>query len=102
MSDPRIELYETYKDTVYLYLYRSSLNKQIAEDLTHDTFLSAFQSLGKFRGESSLKTWLIKIARNNYISFSQKKQNKLKYIPKTYMNTKPINVIIINASMRSC
>ena len=77
MSDPRIELYEKYKNAIFLYLYRSTLNQHIAEDLTQDTFLKAFQSLSSFRGESSLKTWLFKIARNTYINFSKKKQTSM-------------------------
>ena len=77
MSDPRIELYETYKNAIFLYLYRSTLNQHIAEDLTQDTFLKAFQSLSSFRGESSLKTWLFKIARNTYINYSKKKQTSM-------------------------
>jgi RNA polymerase sigma-70 factor, ECF subfamily len=77
MSDPRIELYEKYKNAIFLYLYRSTLNQHIAEDLTQDTFLKAFQSLSSFRGESSLKTWLFKIARNTYINFSKKKQTNM-------------------------
>ncbi len=77
MSDPRIELYENYKKAIFLYLYRSTLNQHIAEDLTQDTFLKAFQSLSSFRGESSLKTWLFKIARNTYINFSKKKQTSM-------------------------
>ncbi|MBT2691598.1 sigma-70 family RNA polymerase sigma factor [Bacillus sp. ISL-55] len=79
MSDPRIELYETYKNAIFLYLYRSTLNQHIAEDLTQDTFLKAFQSLSSFRSESSLKTWLLKIARNTYINYSKKKQNKMEF-----------------------
>ncbi|UYZ23747.1 RNA polymerase sigma factor [Mesobacillus jeotgali] len=77
MSDPRIELYENYKKAIFLYLYRATLNQHIAEDLTQDTFLKAFQSLSSFRGESSLKTWLFKIARNTYINFSKKKQTSM-------------------------
>ncbi|WP_144476003.1 RNA polymerase sigma factor [Cytobacillus oceanisediminis] len=79
MSDPRIELYETYKKAIFLYLYRSTMNQHIAEDLTQDTFLKAFHSLSSYRGESSLKTWLFKIARNTYINFSKKKQNKIEF-----------------------
>lgn len=73
MSDPRIEIYTKYKHAIYIYLYRSTLNQQMAEDLTHDTFLKAFQSLSAFREEASIKTWLFKIARNTLINFSQKK-----------------------------
>lgn len=77
MADPRVKIYETYKHAIYLYLYRSTLNQHLAEDLTQDTFFRAFQSLSSFKGEASLKTWLFKIARNTYINFCQKKQNHL-------------------------
>lgn len=79
MSDPRIELYETYKNAIFLYLYRSTLNRHVAEDLTQDTFLKAFQTLASFRGESSLKTWLFKIARNTFINFSKRKHNNMEF-----------------------
>jgi RNA polymerase sigma-70 factor, ECF subfamily len=79
MSDPRIELYETYKNAIFLYLYRSTLNRHVAEDLTQDTFLKAFQALSSFRGESSLKTWLFRIARNTFINFSKRKQNSMEF-----------------------
>lgn len=35
-----------------------------AEDIVQDTFLRAFRGLERFRGESSLKTWLYTIALN--------------------------------------
>jgi len=38
MSDPRIEIYENHKQAIYSYLYRSTLNRHIAEDLTQETF----------------------------------------------------------------
>ncbi|MBT2756973.1 sigma-70 family RNA polymerase sigma factor [Mesobacillus foraminis] len=77
MSDPRIEIYETYRNAIYLYLYRSTMNEHLAEDLTQDTFLRAFRSLAGFRGDASMKTWLFKIARNTYLNFVKKKQLQL-------------------------
>lgn len=35
-----------------------------AEDVVQETFLRAYHGLGKFRGESSLKTWIYAIALN--------------------------------------
>jgi RNA polymerase sigma-70 factor (ECF subfamily) len=35
-----------------------------AEDVVQETFLRAYHALGRFRGESSLKTWLYAIALN--------------------------------------
>jgi RNA polymerase sigma-70 factor (ECF subfamily) len=35
-----------------------------AEDVLQQTFLSAWQALGGFRGEASVRTWLLTIAKN--------------------------------------
>ncbi|WLD94809.1 RNA polymerase sigma factor [Alkalihalobacillus sp. AL-G] len=77
MPDPFSDLYETYKKPIYSYLLRNTGNPYIAEELTHDTFVKAFKSLKRFRGESSLKTWLFTIARNTYISYQKKKSTQL-------------------------
>ena len=36
----------------------------VAEDLTQETFITCYTKLGQFRGESSYKTWIYKIAIN--------------------------------------
>lgn len=36
----------------------------LAEDATQETFLKAYRALGRFRGESGEKTWLMRIAIN--------------------------------------
>ena len=66
MGDDFTELYDTYRDQIYYYFYRTLHNPHIAEELTHDTFLKAFRSLDSFRGEASLKNWLYVIAVNTY------------------------------------
>ena len=39
-------------------------DRTAAEDVVQETFLKAFRSMDSFRGESSEKTWLIRIAIN--------------------------------------
>ena len=46
--------------TCFLYLRDRSL----AEDAVQETFLKAYRSMGSFRGESSQRTWLMRIAMN--------------------------------------
>lgn len=46
--------------TCYMYLH----DKALAEDATQETFLKAYKALDSFRGESSEKTWLMRIAMN--------------------------------------
>jgi RNA polymerase sigma-70 factor (ECF subfamily) len=45
-------------------LFRLTENSEEARDLTQETFLRAFQSIGQFRGESDLRTWIYRIAIN--------------------------------------
>lgn len=56
------QMIETYQTPLlrlcYLYLH----DVQLAEDAVQETFIKAARSLGKFRGEASMKTWLTRIA----------------------------------------
>jgi RNA polymerase sigma-70 factor, ECF subfamily len=72
VSDIKTDIYNQYKAMIYSYFLRSTLNSHISEELTQDTFLKAFSYFASFRGESSIKTWLFKIARNTYINYSKK------------------------------
>ena len=49
---------------IYGLLYRLAESSEEARDLTQETFLRAFQSIGHFRGESDLRTWIYRIAIN--------------------------------------
>ncbi|HEX9424060.1 MAG TPA: sigma-70 family RNA polymerase sigma factor [Pyrinomonadaceae bacterium] len=49
---------------IYGLLFRLTENTEEARDLTQETFLRAFQSIGRFRGEADLKTWIYRIAIN--------------------------------------
>ena len=49
---------------VYALLYRLTADAEEARDLTQETFLRAFQSISRFRGEANVKTWLYRIAIN--------------------------------------
>ena len=78
MSDPLEEMYQAYRDPVFHYLRNMCRSQTIAEELMHD---KAFKGFGRFRGESSLKTWLFKIARNTFLNNATKfsQQNEIPY-----------------------
>ena len=57
-------LVRMYQRQVYTFLYRLSSNMEDAMELTQSTFVKAWISLGQFRGESSFKTYLYRIAAN--------------------------------------
>lgn len=57
-------LVDRFSGDVYAVLYRLTEDPEEAADLTQDTFLKALRAVKSFRGESALKTWLIRIAIN--------------------------------------
>jgi RNA polymerase sigma-70 factor (ECF subfamily) len=58
------EVYVRYSSMVYGLALRLSANPQEAEDLTQEVFLRIYRHLGGFRGGSSLKTWVYRVALN--------------------------------------
>jgi len=58
-------LYTEHSRAIYYLALRFLSDPQKAEDATHDVFLKAFRKLDQFRGESSLRTWLYRIAINH-------------------------------------
>lgn len=49
---------------LFNFLRAATRSDSEAEELTQDTFVRAYRSLGGFRGQSSFKTWLYTIATN--------------------------------------
>ena len=47
-----------------------------AQDATQDTFIKTFRSLGQFRGDSSLRTWLYRIATNEALRLISKRRQE--------------------------
>jgi RNA polymerase sigma-70 factor (ECF subfamily) len=63
------ELLELYYHDIYAYLRRLCGSNHDAEDLTQQTFLKVWSSLGSFAGRSKFSTWLYRIAYNTYIDW---------------------------------
>jgi len=53
-----------YKTKVFNYLHRMTGNSQDAEDLTQEVFIRLYTSLPSFKNQSSLNTWIFRIASN--------------------------------------
>lgn len=52
------KIYRLYYLDIYKYLFSLSENKDIAEELTQETFFSAMKSFDTFRGTCKIQTWL--------------------------------------------
>lgn len=70
LGAPEIEeLVHRYWHEIWQYAFFLTRQEQLAEDIAQDTFVQAFRSISSFRGESSVKTWLFKIARNTAFNY---------------------------------
>jgi RNA polymerase sigma-70 factor (ECF subfamily) len=59
------EFVNRHADHVYSYVRRRLIpHTEFADDLVQEVFLAAWGNLDKFRGESSLRSWLLGIARH--------------------------------------
>ena len=67
------EIYKEYSKYVFNYLLSFTNNVEIAEELMQETFYSAIKNIHKFRNDSSLKTWLYRIAKNKWIDYGIQK-----------------------------
>jgi RNA polymerase sigma-70 factor, ECF subfamily len=63
-------------------IYRVALSivrdAALAEDVTQDTLIKAWQALPTFRGDSSMKSWVLRIAHNTAISTLRRRRDVLK------------------------
>lgn len=63
-----------YRQRTYSMIYNMVHNEQDAWDLAQDSFVKAWKSIGRFRGQSSFFTWLYRIVMNVTIDSLRKKQ----------------------------
>ncbi len=54
---------------VYRFLLRLCGDSNTAEDLTQETFLAVWQSIGSFKGEAKFKTWAFGIAYHQFLRY---------------------------------
>lgn len=74
------ELYSRYNLPLFNYLVRLVHQTTLAEDLLQESFLGIWQGAKKFRGKSSVKTWVFRIAHHKAISWLRK-HGKIQQIP---------------------
>ena len=70
------ELVTRYRTRVFGMIYNMVHSEQDAWDLAQDSFLKAWKSIKRFRGQSSFYTWIYRIVMNVTIDWLRKKQIK--------------------------
>lgn len=72
--DAYYKLYRLYSKSMYNVGYRIVNNSEEAEDVLQDAFISAFNNLERYRGDSTFGAWLKRIVINKAINYLNKKK----------------------------
>ena len=70
------DLINKYQDRIYGFLYRLCGNPEGAAGVTQETFLNAFKYLKGFRGETSFRNWLYKVAASSCYRSKRKRKDE--------------------------
>jgi RNA polymerase sigma-70 factor (ECF subfamily) len=81
------ELMLRYERQIYRLCYRFTSNADDARDLAQEIFIKAFEHLSNFRKESSLKTWLYRIATNHCINHVKSNAQQFVEVTETIRQT---------------
>ncbi|HLU68100.1 MAG TPA: sigma-70 family RNA polymerase sigma factor, partial [Kofleriaceae bacterium] len=71
------DMVEEYGDRVFNLTYRMLGNREEAEDLAQEVFITVFKSIDSFRGDSKFSTWLYRITANHC-------KNRIKYLARRH------------------
>lgn len=71
------QLYRRYARDLYRYAISLCMNPAAAEDIVQSAFLSAIGAYARFRGDSTVKTWLFGIVYNEYRAYLRKNPAQL-------------------------
>jgi RNA polymerase sigma-70 factor (ECF subfamily) len=73
------QLMDAYETRVYRLALRFTGNVADAEDVTIDVFHGVYRSIGRFRGNSTLGTWIYRVAMNHCLEYRRKR--RLEVVP---------------------
>ena len=70
------ELYDAFSDRVFNTLISYTKNEEDADELLQDVFVTIFNMAGSFQFNSSVSTWIYRIAINKSLDFLRKKNSQ--------------------------
>jgi len=75
------EIYNEYANVVFKYLMSLTMDRDLSEELTQETFYKALRRIDEFDGKCKMSTWLCQIAKNAYFSYYRKENRKHEIAP---------------------
>ena len=73
------QIYADYYSEVYKFVLSLCQNHSLAEEITQESFFKALKSIDSFNGNCKISTWLCKIARNTFYSYTKKHNRQVDY-----------------------
>lgn len=75
------KLTRKYYKEIYIFVYKQTLDEQLALDLTQEIFIRMLRSIASYEEEkSAFRTWLYRIAANHCIDYLRSKQHQMKQV----------------------
>ena len=71
-----LSLLDQYQERLYWYIRKIVITHENADDALQNTFVRIYRNIQSFKGQSSLSTWMYRIARNEALRLLEK-ENKM-------------------------
>lgn len=72
-------LVHDFKERVYWQIRHMVLSHEDADDLVQEVFIKVFQNIDSFKGDSTLSTWIYRIALNHTLNFLSSKRQRYRF-----------------------
>jgi len=72
------ELMSLYKERLYWHIRKIVISHDDTDDVLQNTFVKVYRSIGNFKAESKLYSWMYRIATNEAITFINKRAKEKK------------------------
>jgi RNA polymerase sigma-70 factor, ECF subfamily len=94
--------FDDYFGSVYSYILLQVKDPHTAEDLTQETFLKVVRNEHQFKGQSSIKTWIFRIAYTTTMSYFRKKNPLTYFIDLNLLkdDTSPEKIALLNSQQK--
>ena len=70
------ELLDAYQERLYWHIRKIVVTHENADDVLQNTFIRVYKSISNFKGNSTLHTWMYRIAYNESLRFLEKNKKK--------------------------
>lgn len=96
-------LVRRHREVVYRVAWRLTGSHAEADDLAQEAFLRAYRSLGGFRGESTFRTWIVRIVINLALTSRQSRRSSVPVedVPSLHVGGPGADHAVLRAEIRA-